>query len=111
KGGISIGRATLQVGQAPGDAQLFRQRQVMSRQEAARQVQGSRPGIGAKTAAPAIGRHEVEVALWLEQMVDAEPPAEMRQVRAAAHADMLTGVDQLTGRAVLKRASPSTQAR
>jgi hypothetical protein len=74
----------------------------MGCQEAAEQVQGSRPWTRLETACPAVGGHEVQAGLGSQKPVDAQLPAKMGQVGAATHADMLAGVYKLAAGWILK---------
>src|SRR5690349_19040778 len=53
----------LQTRQAPRDPQLFRDREVMGAQEAARQMKRRRPAIAVKATEPPIRRHEIQACL------------------------------------------------
>src|SRR5207249_4282884 len=56
-----------------------------------------------------IGRHEVERFLRPQVARDTYGPAEVGQVRAAAHADVLAGVDELTAGGVVERTGPAAE--
>jgi hypothetical protein len=58
-------------------------------------MKGSKPMIGTEPAHPAIGSHEVKARLRTKPMIDADRPAKVPEISAAAHADVLTGVDEL----------------
>jgi hypothetical protein len=73
-------------------------------------MQRSRQSISPKSAYPPIRRHEIERRLRRNQMVDADSLAEVIEVRAAAHADVLAGVDELAGRGISEGAGSATQA-
>jgi hypothetical protein len=62
-----------------------------------------------ESADAAIRRHEVETRLRPEQMADAHLSAKMGEAGAAAHADVLTGINELAARGILKRAGPAAK--
>ena len=106
KGFVGVGSGPLQTGEAPGDAEFVAQGQVMGGEEGAGQVKGSGQGIGGETADAPVGGDEIETGLGLQQVGDADGPAEMGEVGAAAHADMLAGVDELPAGGVGKGPGP-----
>src|SRR5439155_25768773 len=103
---VGIGRTATQTRQAPGDAKLFSGAQVVRAPKAPRQVKRCRQRIRLKSAQASVRGHEVEVRLRLEQVGDANRAAEMGKVRAAAHANVLAGIDELTARRIVKRSGP-----
>ncbi len=106
---VGIVRRPVQTRQPPGDTNLFKGRQVVRSQEAPGQVEWGGPRVGAEPAAASIGGHENQGGLRLEQMSDAERAKEMCQVRAATHADVLAGIDELAGDRGLKGTGPTAQ--
>src|SRR6185437_6783493 len=68
----------------------------MGVEETARQMEWCRQRTGGESAGTAIGCHEPEDGLRLEQVSDADSTAEVGEVGAATHADMLTGIEQLS---------------
>ena len=48
---------------------------------------------------------------WAEQMADADGAAEVIEVGAAAHADVLAGIDQVSGGRIGKGTGPAAEAR
>src|SRR5262249_14455828 len=77
-----------QPGQAPGDAKFLAESQVVGTEKTAGEVQGGGEAVGAEAADVAVGRHEEEPRLGLEEGVDSDSPAEVGEGGAAAHADM-----------------------
>src|SRR5580704_13493074 len=72
-------------------------------------MQRRRERIAAEATYSAVWRHEIEDRLRLDEMPNADLLAKMCQVRAAAHTHVLTCVDELAGRAILKRPGPPSQ--
>src|SRR5262249_15873328 len=68
------------------------------------------PRLRAKNADAAIGRHEPEHPLPLDQVIDAYGSKEVHQIGAATHADVLAGTDEPAACCILERACPATQA-
>ena len=110
EGRVRVGRGELQAQQAPGNAKLVAGREVVCEQEAPGQVQRRGQVVRAERADAPVGRHEVERALRLEQVVDAGDPAKVREVGAAAHRDVLAGVERLPRRRVGERPGPAADA-
>src|SRR5260370_30787416 len=81
----------------------------MSAPETARQVKRRRQRIGSKLTDPS-GGHEIETRLRLHPLLDSDGLREMLELSAAAHADVLTGIDELAGGGIGERTCPATQA-
>ena len=58
----------------------------------------------------AVGTDEDQFLLAAEKTVDADRPAEMPEIRAAAQSHVLTIVDRVTGRLVDERVQPNLDA-
>jgi hypothetical protein len=71
-------------------------------EEGSSKVQRSGQEISGETADAPVGRDEKEAGLRLQQVVDADSAAEVVEVSATAHADVLTGVDDLSASGVGK---------
>ena len=102
--------AERQAGQAVADPQLVSPVQVAGGQETLRSggTERGRVRPGAARPVPS-GLRKHDVRLAAEQVGDPDPPAEIGQVRAAGHADMLAVVDLLAGDRVGERAGPAAQ--
>ena len=109
EGRIRVGRGAPKTGQTPDDAQLVADAQVVQPPKAARQVQGGGERVRLKAAEAPVGRHEIQTRLRLQQMCDTDVTAEMGKVGAAAHADVLAGVHQLTTTGVGERSRTPAQ--
>ena len=109
EGRVGVGGGESEAGQAPGDAGLVGEAEVMGAEEGAGEVQGSGQTVGGEGADAAVGRHEEEAALGSEEMIDADGPAEVGEVGAAAHADVLAGVEELAGGGVGEGAGPAAE--
>ncbi len=77
--------------------------------EAAQQMQWRRPAVRAESAHAAVRRHEIQSRLGLHQVVNPKDFAEMGQVRAAAHADVLAGIDEFARSAVAEGTGPPAE--
>jgi hypothetical protein len=102
KRNIDVAGNALETGESPGNAEFINQIQVMSAQEAAAEMEGRGKQIRLKTTYPAVGCHEIEGWFSVQEIRDAHGPAKMREIRAAAHADVLTEVDELAAGRVLE---------
>ncbi len=111
EGLVGVGRGSSQACQAPGDAQFVAEGEVVEGGEGAEEVEGRGEGVGGEAAEAAVRGEEVESALRPQQAVDAEPAAEVGEVGAAAHADVLAGVGELAGGGVGEGAGPPAEAR
>src|SRR5262245_24472178 len=72
-------------------------------------MQRRRPRAGGESAHTAVRRHEVQAGLDLNEMVDLERSAKMAEIRAAPHADVLAGVNELAGCRVIERAGAAAE--
>src|SRR6516165_800806 len=72
-------------------------------------MQRRRPAVRAESAHAAVGRHEIQRRLGLHQVVNAKDFAEMGQIGAAAHADVLASIDEFARYAVVKGAGSPTE--
>ena len=81
----------------------------MGAPKASRQMQRRGNRIGAKLTHPSVRGHEVEALLRLNPTIDANGPREVLEVGAAAHADVLAGVDELAGRGIGEGASSAAK--
>ena len=68
-----------------------------------------RPDARAESRDSTVGPEKDQLPLAAEHRVDPDPPAEISQVCAAGHADMLAIVDEFAGRGVIERAGASAQ--
>ena len=84
-------------------------RQEPGRQKTAGQMERGRPGPDRNREISTVGTQKDQLALAAEHRIDPDPPAEISQVCAAGHADMLAIVDELAGRRVVERAGASAQ--
>ena len=107
---VGVGRRPPQSGQPPGDANLVGETEVMGAEEGAGEVKRRGQAVGGEAADAAVGRHEVEAGLGLKEMGDADGLAKMGEVGAAAHADVLAGVDELSGGGVGEGTGPAAEA-
>jgi len=98
-----------EAGEAEGDPQALADRQVIRPQEAPREVQGGGESAGLQGRVPPLGREEPERRLAAEEVGRADPAAEVGEVGAAGHADVLTVVDEIAGRRVDERAGPPAE--
>ena len=81
----------------------------MRSQKAASQVKWSRRAARAESRRLPIAIEQNHLALAAEHRGDSDPPAEVGEVGAAGHADVLAVVHQLAGRRILKRARATAQ--
>src|SRR5262249_5950798 len=109
KGRVGIYRYPPQTVQPPGNAKFFPETQVMGAQEAAGEMKRRGEPAGLEAANPAVGRNEIQTGLGAKQVGYAQGAEEVREVRAAAHADVLAGIDELPRRTVRERAGAPSQ--
>jgi hypothetical protein len=57
-----------------------------------------------------VGTDEPERAVAAKGVREAGLPAEIEEIRAASHRDVLAGIDETTGNGILERSSPTTGA-
>jgi hypothetical protein len=79
----------------------------MGRQETPAQMQRGKNPVGTELTDLLIGRHEVEMGLTSKVRVNADSAAKVIEVRATAHADVLTCIDELACGGILKRTGPT----
>jgi hypothetical protein len=82
--------------ESPDDAEFLAWSEVMSTQQGAAKVERSRPRIGLEYTLSTIGRDEIEFWLGCQKVVHTNCLAEMGEVGAAPHADVLAGIHELT---------------
>jgi predicted amidophosphoribosyltransferase len=87
----------------------LRRREPRQAVEGLRQMKGSGAETIAKAAALAAGADEEQFLLRAKEIVDSHQPCEVIQVRAAAHADVLTGIDPLAGFAIEEGAGAAAE--
>ena len=94
----------------PKDSPTFGRAEVRESHQGRGQVQrGGQPADGGEIAPAAVGPEEVQPAVALEAVVDAHAAAEVDQVGAAAHGNVLASVDPPAGRRILERAGPPAE--
>src|SRR5208283_1484146 len=101
--------AERQAGQAVADPQLISPVQVTGAQETLGQVERSGTQSGPEPRDPSLGTKKHDGRLTAKEVADTPPLAEIAQVCAAGHADMLTVVHQLAGDGVSERAGTAAQ--
>src|SRR5579875_3970412 len=106
---IVFGGGAAQAVQAPGDAQLVPQREIMQTEKTPGQVQRSRQQTGTEATPAPIRRHKPQSWLTLKQMRDADRTAKMGKVSTATHADVLAGIDRLSAGDIGEGAGSSAQ--
>jgi hypothetical protein len=80
---------------SPDDAKFLHRSQIVGTKKGTAKVKWCRPGIGLEYAPAMIGRDEIKFGLWCEKGIDAYCFAEVCEVRATSHADVLAGIHQL----------------
>ena len=95
----------------PENAEAIAQAEVLVPQQGGQEVQGGgKPADAAEIAAPPLGSEEMECVAAAEGVGHVHPPAEVQEVGAAAHRQVLAEVDELPGRRIVKAAGASAEA-
>jgi hypothetical protein len=82
----------------------------VSAKERAAEMERGGPSVGLEDTPAAIRGQEVEPGLRREQVADGKGLEEVCEIGAAAHADVLAGIDELAGVRVCKRTGAAAEA-
>ena len=107
---VGIGRHHRQSGDAVGDSQFLRRREVVRPEQRAAEVERGGPRVGGEDAFAAVRSAEPELRLRFEQAAHAEGFAEAVEGGAAAHADVLAGIDEFARRGIGEARRPPAEA-
>jgi hypothetical protein len=110
EGWVEVFGCPEQTGQSPGNATLVREAQKVTAEKAAEQMQRGGERRGSETALPSIRRLEPKRGLGLKQVGDPDGVAEVPKVGAAAHAYMLTRIEELPAGDIGEGTGPTSDA-